>query len=143
MNASTVATAAAHRLNPAILPARKPANLLPHPPAQPHTFPPAPPAPRPACPPPHVQVLQGVREVEVSDYEVMHSYRQLRPGRVQGRQRSCLYLQPQEAKYFQAGGAAVAVYDYSVVMRRLNPEADAPAAAVACVETPKQFFQCL
>jgi hypothetical protein len=90
-----------------------------------------------------VQVLQGVREVEVSDYEVMHSYRQLRPGLVQGRQRSCLYLQPQEAKYFQAGGAAVAVYDYSVVMRRLNPEADAPAAAVACVETPKQFFQCL
>jgi hypothetical protein len=90
-----------------------------------------------------VQVRQGLREVEVSDYEVMHSYRQLRPGLVQGRQRSCLYLQPQEAKYFQAGGRAVAVYDYSIVMRRLNPEADAPAGAVACVETPKQFFQCL
>ena len=35
------------------------------------------------------------------------------------------------------------LYDYSVVMRRLKPEADLPAGAMACVETPTQFSQCL
>lgn len=73
----------------------------------------------------------------------MHSYRQVGPGRVEGRQRSCLYLQPQEPLFFQAGGRAVAVYDYTFTMTRVPPEADAPAGAEACVQTPKQVFQCV
>lgn len=90
-----------------------------------------------------MQVLVGARQVEVKDYEVMHSWRQLAPGLVQGRQRSCLYLQPQERRYFSAAGRAVAVYDYRFSMRRVAPEADAPAGAVACVPTPKDVIQCV
>ena len=84
-----------------------------------------------------------MRQVEVKDYEIMHSYRQVAPGVVEGLQRSCLYLQPQEQLYFEAGGRAVAVYDYAFSMRREPPEADAPFGAVACVPTPKQVVQCI
>lgn len=88
------------------------------------------------------QVLLGVRQVEVKDYEIMHSYRLTGPGAAEGRQRSCLYLQPQEERFFQAAGRAVAVYDYRFSMRRLPPPGDAPSGAAACVQTPKAVWQC-
>ena len=84
-----------------------------------------------------------VSQVDVTDYELLHEYRLDKEGLVTGRQRSALYLQPQEAKYFEAGGRAVAVYDYDFVMRRVPPPEDAPAGAVACVPTPKGVVQCL
>lgn len=89
------------------------------------------------------QVLVGVRQVEVKDYEIMHSYRLAAPGVVEGRQRSCLYLQPQEERFFQAAGRAVAVYDYRFRMTRLPPPGDAPPGAAACVQTPKAVWQCV
>lgn len=73
----------------------------------------------------------------------MHEYRPVSEGRIQGRQRSCLYLQPQEARFFEAGGRAVAIYDYSFSMQRLAPPGDAPAGAAACVLTPKAVWQCV
>jgi hypothetical protein len=90
-----------------------------------------------------LQVLLGVRQAEVKDYEIMHSWRQLAPGRLAGRQRSCLYLQPQERLYFAAAGRAVAVYDYDVTATRVAAPADAPVGAVACVATPKGISQCI
>lgn len=90
-----------------------------------------------------LKVLLGVRQAEVKDYEVMHSYSLARDGSVQGRQRSCLYLQPQETRYFESGGRSVAVYDYSFRMTRVPPPGDAPLGAAACVQTPKQVWQCV
>ncbi|PRW44443.1 hypothetical protein C2E21_6800 [Chlorella sorokiniana] len=89
------------------------------------------------------QVLLGVRQVEVKDYEIMHEYRLQPDGSILGRQRSCLYLQPQEPRFFEAGGRAVAMYDYAYTMRRVPPPEDAPTAAVACVLTPKSVWQCV
>nr|QFB70720.1 chloroplast hypothetical protein 3 [Chlorella ohadii] len=89
------------------------------------------------------QVLLGVRQVEVKDYEIMHEYRLQPDGSLRGRQRSCLYLQPQEPRFFEAGGRAVAVYDYDYIMRRVPPPEDAPAEAAACVLTPKSVWQCV
>ena len=84
-----------------------------------------------------------MRQVETTDYEVMHSYRRVREGVVEGRQRSALYLQPQQQHYFEAAGRAVAVYDYTFSMRRVPPPADAPPGAAACVPTPKSVVQCV
>lgn len=73
----------------------------------------------------------------------MHEYRLQSDGTIRGRQRSCLYLQPQEARFFEAGGRAVAIYDYACTMQRVPPPQDAPAQAVACVLTPKSVWQCV
>ncbi|KAI3424728.1 hypothetical protein D9Q98_008117 [Chlorella vulgaris] len=89
------------------------------------------------------QVLLGVRQAEVKDYEIMHSWRRVKSDLVEGRQRSCLYLQPQEPGFFKAGGRAVAVYDYSFTMKRNAAPDDAPRGAVACVPTPKDVVQCV
>jgi hypothetical protein len=89
------------------------------------------------------QVLVAVRDVQVTDYEVINEYRLVAPGKIEGRQRSLLYLQPQDPNYFKAGNRAVAVYDYTFTMTREVPEADAPQGAVACVPTPKDVIQCL
>jgi hypothetical protein len=89
------------------------------------------------------QVLVAVRDVQVTDYEVMNEYRLVAPGKIEGRQRSLLYLQPQDPNYFKAFNRAVAVYDYTFTMTREAPEADAPVGAVACVPTPKDVIQCL
>ena len=89
------------------------------------------------------QVMVGVRQADVTDYELLHEYRLEKDGLVTGRQRSALYLQPQQAQYFEAGGRAVAVYDYDFVMRRVPPQGDAPEGALACVPTPKGVVQCL
>lgn len=75
--------------------------------------------------------------------QIMHSYRLAAPGVVEGRQRSCLYLQPQEERFFQAAGRAVAVYDYRFRMQRLPAPGDAPLGAAACVQTPKAVWQCV
>jgi len=75
--------------------------------------------------------------------EIMHEYRLQPDGSLRGRQRSCLYLQPQEPRFFEAGGRAVAVYDYDYIMRRVPPPEDAPAEAAACVLTPKSVWQCV
>jgi hypothetical protein len=89
------------------------------------------------------QVMLGVRQADVTDYELLREYRLEREGVVTGRQRSALYLQPQEDKYFEALGRAVAVYDYTFRMTRLPPPEDAPPGARACVVTSKGVAQCL
>ena len=94
------------------------------------------------------QVLVAVRDVQVSDYEVINEFRKVGAGKIVGRQRSLLYLQPQDALYFEAfggnfGNKAVAVYDYEFTMTRVAVPGDAPRGAVACVETPKDVIQCL
>ncbi len=89
------------------------------------------------------QVFLGVRSVDVSDYEILNSYQYLKPGLVAARQRSALYLQPNDQLYFQAAGRAVAIYDYEINMKRVPLPEDAPRGAQACVQTPKQFAQCL
>lgn len=102
------------------------------------------PLPTDRCLPPYLmQVLLGVRQAEVKDYEIMHSWRRVKSDLVEGRQRSCLYLQPQEPGFFKAGGRAVAVYDYSFTMKRNAAPDDAPRGAVACVPTPKDVVQCV
>lgn len=40
------------------------------------------------------------------------------------------------------GGSVAAVYEYDITLKRLPPPQDAFGAA-ACVETPKQFVQCM
>jgi hypothetical protein len=77
------------------------------------------------------QVLIAVRDVQVTDYEVINEYRLVGQGKIEGRQRSLLYLQPQDPNYFRAGNKAVAVYDYVFTMSRETTEADAPQGAVA------------
>lgn len=89
------------------------------------------------------QVLVTVGDVKVSDYEVLNEYRLEKEGVIQGRQRSAIFLQPQDPLYFETGSDAVAVYDYEFLMERVGPPIDAPAEAVACVQTPKQVFQCI
>ncbi|KAG7671449.1 hypothetical protein NADE_000913 [Nannochloris sp. 'desiccata'] len=89
------------------------------------------------------QVLVAVRDVQVTDYEVINEYRLIAPGKIEGRQRSLLYLTPQDPNYFRAGNKAVTMYDYAFTMTRESPEADAPQGAVACVPTPKDVIQCL
>lgn len=89
------------------------------------------------------QVFVAVRDVKVSDYEVLNEFRKVGPGKVVGRQRSILYLNPQDELFFQAGNRGVAVYDYDFEMERVPSPADAPPGAVACVTTPKDVAQCV
>lgn len=89
------------------------------------------------------QVLVAVRDVQVTDYEIVNEYRRVSDGKIAGRQRSLLYLQPQDALFFQAGGRPVAAYDYEFTMERVLVPADAPRGAVACVLTPKNVNQCV
>lgn len=89
------------------------------------------------------QVLLGVRQADVSDYEVMNEYTLEEVGTVRGRQRSALYLHPQQVQYFEAARRAAAVYDYEFVMHRVAAPEDAPPGAVACVDTPKEVAQCV
>jgi len=90
------------------------------------------------------QVALGVRAVDVNDYEVVTVYAQTAAGRVEGVQRSVVYLEPRDQLYFEAGGRGVAVYDYQFVMERVPPPADAAElGAVACVLTPKNVTQCV
>lgn len=89
------------------------------------------------------QVMLAIRAAQVTDYEVLNEYRLVSPGVVKGRQRSLLYLQPQDPLYFESGRKAVAVYDYEFTMTRVAPAEDAPMGAVACVPTPKDVIQCL
>jgi len=89
------------------------------------------------------QVLLGVRQADVRDYEVINVYTLQGDGRVTGAQRTCIYLEPRDQLYFNARGRAVAVYDYSLRLERRPPPEDSPAGAVACAPTPKGFVQCL
>ncbi|KAK9812649.1 hypothetical protein WJX72_001250 [[Myrmecia] bisecta] len=88
------------------------------------------------------QVLLGVQQVDVTDYEIITCFTREADGHVTGRQRSAVYLQPQDQLYFNALGRAVALYDYDLDMRRAPAPADA-VGATACVQTPKDFVQCL
>ncbi len=54
-------------------------------------------------------------------------------------QRTAVYLEPRDAKYFQARGRAVAIYDYTLTMQRVP----APEGANVCVETFKGVTQCI
>lgn len=89
------------------------------------------------------QVTLGVRAAQVRDYEVVTSFRFENEGLVQATQRVAVYLQPQDAAYFQAGGRAVTVYDYALTLTRVGPDGGAPAGAAACVPTPKDVVQCV
>ena len=67
------------------------------------------------------QVMLGPRSVDTNDYEVINSYRPPRQdGVVIGRQRSAVYLTPQDRLYFEAENRAVAIYDYDVVLTPLH-----------------------
>ena len=101
------------------------------------------------------QVLVAVRDVQVLDYEILNEYTRKSSGGgrrnssdgtdlIKGRQRSMLYLQPQDELYFQSGGKPVVVYDYEFEMKRVKAPEDAQEmGAVACVLTPKQVVQCI
>lgn len=88
------------------------------------------------------QVSLGVRAAQVRDFEVITAYSFEQEGRVQATQRVAVYLQPQDAAYFQAAGRAVSVYDYALTLTRMGPEG-APQGAAACVATPKDVIQCV
>jgi hypothetical protein len=88
------------------------------------------------------QVVLGVRQVDVQDYEIMHRYELLAPGRIRAVQRTAVYLEPRDALYFKAGGHPVAVYDYELELVRTEV-ADTLGRPVACVETPKDVVQCI
>lgn len=77
-----------------------------------------------------------MRQAEVKDYEIIHEYRLLGPGRVEGRQRSCLYLQPQEPNFFAAGGRSVAVCEWLRCMG-LQAPGGLPVAAHAPSSPPR------
>jgi hypothetical protein len=85
------------------------------------------------------QVLLGVRQADVLDFEVITSYSLLSPRRVQGKESVALFLDPRHPLYFNAGGRAVGVLDYEFEMERVA----APAGANACVLTPKDVVQCI
>lgn len=89
------------------------------------------------------QVKLGVRAADVRDYEVITAYTLEQQGRVVAAQRVAVYLQPQDAAFFQAAGRAVAVYDYALTLTRVPAGADAPLGAAACVATPKDVVQCV
>lgn len=84
-----------------------------------------------------------MRQVDVSDYEVMTEFVLQSDGAVTARQRTALYLEPRDALYFEARGAAAVVYDFELELEREAPPADAPRGAVACVLTPKGVSQCI
>ncbi len=89
------------------------------------------------------QVSLGVRAADVRDYEVVTNYSLQSDGVVTAQQRVVTYLQPQDALYFQVANRAVSLYDYVLEMKRVPPGPDAPAAAQACVATPKDIVQCV
>ena len=93
------------------------------------------------------QVYVAIRDVQVYDYEIINEYSLVSEGFIKGRQRSILYLHPQDALYFKTlnglGVTPVAVYDYEFEMKRCPPPEDAPSNATSCVETPKGVFQCI
>lgn len=90
------------------------------------------------------QVLLGMRQVDVSDYQVVNAYTLLAEGCVAVRQRTAVFLDPRQERYFSAAGRAVALYDYDVVLMRRRPaDGESVGGAVACVQTPKDFVQCI
>jgi len=89
------------------------------------------------------QVFVGPQEAQVYDYDILNQYTLEGPGKVSGRQRYLLYLQPQDQLYFQSGGRAVAAHEFTYEMTRLPVPVDAPRGAVACVDTPKFVAQCI
>jgi hypothetical protein len=89
------------------------------------------------------QVFITVNNVQVSDYEVLNEFKLVKDGYITGRQRSFLYLQPQDPLFFKSSGKAVCVYDYGFTMAREPVGEDDPSGAEACVDTPKQVTQCI
>lgn len=89
------------------------------------------------------QVFITVNNVQVSDYEVLNEFKLVKDGYITGRQRSLLYLQPQDPLFFKSSGKAVCVYDYGFTMAREPVKEDDPSGAEACVDTPKQVTQCI
>jgi hypothetical protein len=85
----------------------------------------------------------AVRAVDVSDYEIITAYSRLEDGVVSVRQRTVVYLDPRQPRYFDAGSRAVGVFDAAARMARQPAPADAPPGAVACVATPKDVSQCV
>jgi len=64
------------------------------------------------------QVVIGARRVDVTDYELISKYEHRTDGSVEVRQRSVVYLQPQDNLYFDANNRSVAVYDYKIDLAR-------------------------
>lgn len=83
--------------------------------------------------------LSGRGGVSVSDTETLCLYERQPDGRaVKGRQRVAVYLTPypnskEGAQFFETGGRAVALFDYSFAMGKAGD----------CVVTPKGIEQCL
>mmetsp|Transcript_7017 Transcript_7017/g.11933 ORF Transcript_7017/g.11933 Transcript_7017/m.11933 type:complete len:421 (+) Transcript_7017:308-1570(+) len=88
------------------------------------------------------QVSTGGQSVAVQDYEVLTSFTQVQPGVVTARQRTVMYLQPNDPLFFQAFGRATAVSDYQLSLTRAPAPEDA-LGAIACAHTPKGYIQCL
>lgn len=69
------------------------------------------------------QVSVGVRSVEATDFELIYRFSpHPTDGTVLCRQRSAVFLTPQDALYFDAADRAVALYDFAW---RMTPTADA------------------
>ena len=64
------------------------------------------------------QVYVATRTVDVTDYEVLWSFRLETDGQVAVRQRTLYFLEPRDELYFEANGKAVAVYDEHLTMTR-------------------------
>lgn len=64
------------------------------------------------------QVLVGARRVEVTDFEILQNLVLHHDGSVHGRQRTVVYLQPQDALYFEVYNRGVAVYDYALTFKK-------------------------
>eukprot|EP00873_Tetraselmis_striata_P009903 jgi/Tetstr1/430167/TSEL_019999.t1 len=83
------------------------------------------------------QVFVGVQRVEVNDYEICMGFHLLQDGRVAARQRNLVYLQPQDAAYFDVGGRAVGYYDYDLSLTRTAlPEGTTTTALISCAPKP-------
>lgn len=79
------------------------------------------------------QVFVGVQRVEVNDYEICMGFTLKEDGVVVARQRNIVYLQPQDAAYFDAGGRAVGYYDYDLEMTRTAlPGGITTSALISC-----------
>eukprot|EP00955_Chlamydomonas_euryale_P037164 350675-Chlamydomonas_euryale.AAC.2 len=66
------------------------------------------------------RLLQAARQGAVYDYLVAQRLEQQADGTLRGLQRVAAFLQPQDAAYFDAGGQAVAVFDYSLFFVSLS-----------------------
>jgi hypothetical protein len=89
------------------------------------------------------QVAIGVGAEAVSDYQILCRFVRLSPDEVSLQQRVAVYLTPQDARYFDAINAAVALYDYDLTLEREERGGEGEGGGpLVCVQTPKDVTQC-